>query len=117
MFFNADMEDMTKLAYGIVTKDICNYCSKNKRSRIAEGDARTVLGLMLKRKKSNPDFYFDYKVDDGNRLMSLFWCDTHSRMNYQSFADVVVFDSTYRCPIRWAQPSPQHNYFWLWHHL
>jgi len=80
---------------GIVTKDIYNYCSKNKRSRIAEGDARTVLGLMLKRKNSDPDFYFDYKVDDDNRLMSLFWCDTQSRMDYQSFGDVVIFDSTY----------------------
>jgi hypothetical protein len=49
---------------GIVNKDIYNYCSKNKRSRIVEGDARTVLGLMLKRKNSDPDFYFDYKVDD-----------------------------------------------------
>ena len=81
---------------GIVTKDIYNYCSKNKRSRIAEGDARTILGLMLKRKNSDPDFYFDYKVDDDNRLMSLLWCDTQSRMDYQSFGDVVVFDSTYR---------------------
>ena len=61
---------------GIVTKDIYNYCSKNKRSRIAEGDARTVIGLMLKRQKSDPDFYSNYKVDDDNRLMSLFWCDT-----------------------------------------
>ncbi|XP_066399094.1 uncharacterized protein [Miscanthus floridulus] len=51
---------------GIVTKDIYNYCSKNKRSRIAEGDARTILVLMLKRKNSDPDFYFDYKVDDDN---------------------------------------------------
>ena len=41
---------------GIVTKDIYNYCSKNKRSRIAEGDARTVLGLMLKRKNSDQIF-------------------------------------------------------------
>ena len=81
---------------GIVTKDIYNYCSKNKRSRIAEGDARTVLGLLLKRRNTDPDFYFDYKVDDDSRLMSLFWCDTQSRMDYQSFGDVVVFDSTYR---------------------
>ena len=41
---------------GIVTKDIYNYCSKNKRSRIAEGDARTILGLMLKRKNSDQIF-------------------------------------------------------------
>jgi hypothetical protein len=28
-------------------------------------------------------------------MTSLFWCDTQSRMDYQSFGDVVVFDSTY----------------------
>jgi hypothetical protein len=54
---------------GIVTKDIYNYFSKNKRSRIAEGDAKTVLGLMLKRKNSDPDFYFDYKVDDDKLIL------------------------------------------------
>ncbi|KAL6858787.1 hypothetical protein ACP4OV_017789 [Aristida adscensionis] len=26
----------------------------------------------------------------------MFWCDTQSRLDYQSFGDVVVFDSTYR---------------------
>jgi zinc finger SWIM domain-containing protein 3 len=54
----------------------------------------TVLGLMQSRQMADPDFYYDYQLD-GNGLRTMFWCDGQSRMNYQSFGD-VVFDSTYR---------------------
>ncbi|CAN6275242.1 unnamed protein product [Urochloa humidicola] len=81
---------------GCVTKDVYNFSSRHKRSRIMEGDARTVLGLMQRRQREDPDFYFDYQVDNEDRLISMFWCDTQSCMDYQSFSDVVVFDSTYR---------------------
>ncbi|KAL6863757.1 hypothetical protein ACP4OV_016660 [Aristida adscensionis] len=91
---------------GIVRKDIYNYSSRYKRSRIEEGDARTVLSLMQRRQQSEPDFYFDYQTDAEGHLMNLFCCDTQSRMDYQSFGDVVVFDSTYRM-----------NSFWLWHRV
>ncbi|TVU18717.1 hypothetical protein EJB05_34829, partial [Eragrostis curvula] len=77
-------------------KDIYNFSSKYKRKRIEHGDANTVLRFMLNRQKIDPDFYFDYLLDAKGRLKHMFWCDTQSRMDYQSFGDVVVFDSTYR---------------------
>ncbi|CAO2196946.1 unnamed protein product [Urochloa humidicola] len=81
---------------GIIRKDAYNFSSRYKRSRIAEGDAMTVLGLMQSRQKEDPDFYYDYQLDDEGHLKTMFWCDGQSRMDYQSFGDVVVFDSTYR---------------------
>ncbi|KAK1620705.1 hypothetical protein QYE76_026222 [Lolium multiflorum] len=76
---------------------------REKRKLIAKGDAATALGIMAARKKSDPEFFFDYQVDDEGRLKSMFWCDSQSRQDYQDFGDVVVFDSTYKMN-RYAMP-------------
>jgi len=81
---------------GIVRKDAYNFSSRYKRARIAQGDAMTVLGLMQSRLMADPDVYYDYQLDGDGRLRTMFWCDGQSCMDYQSFGDVVVFDSTYR---------------------
>ncbi|XP_015619261.2 protein FAR1-RELATED SEQUENCE 5-like [Oryza sativa Japonica Group] len=80
---------------GFVKKDLYNYSSRYKRSRILEGDASATLELMKKRRDKDPGFFYEYQVDDEGRLKNLFWCDAQSRMDYQSFGD-VVFDSTQR---------------------
>ena len=81
---------------GIIRKDAYNFSSRYKRSRIADGDAMAVLGLMQSRQEDDPDFYYDYQMDSDGHLKTMFWCDSQSRMDYQSFGDVVIFDSTYR---------------------
>jgi zinc finger SWIM domain-containing protein 3 len=35
-------------------------------------------------------------INDEGHLKHLFWTDTQSRLDYATFGDVVVFDSTYR---------------------
>ena len=35
-------------------------------------------------------------IDGEGHLKHLFWSDTQSRLDYEAFGDVVVFDSTYR---------------------
>jgi zinc finger SWIM domain-containing protein 3 len=42
---------------GIIRKDAYNLSSRYKRSRIANGDAMTVLGLMESRQKADPEFF------------------------------------------------------------
>uniref|UniRef100_A0ACD5V4G4 Uncharacterized protein n=1 Tax=Avena sativa TaxID=4498 RepID=A0ACD5V4G4_AVESA len=81
---------------GFIKKDIYNFSSKYKRSRIEDGDANATLAVLKDRRDKDPEFFFDYQVDSEGRLKNLFWCDGQSRMDYQSFGDVVVFDSTYR---------------------
>ncbi|KAL6885488.1 hypothetical protein ACP4OV_010267 [Aristida adscensionis] len=81
---------------GIIRKDLYNFCSRYKRSRIVDGDANAALQIMQMRRDQDPDFFYDYEVDAEGRLKNLFWCDAQSRMDYQSFGDVVVFDSTHR---------------------
>jgi zinc finger SWIM domain-containing protein 3 len=81
---------------GFVSKDVYNFCSREKRKLIEKGDARTALRIMMSRKEKDPDFFFDHQLDKKGRLKNLFWCDSQSRKDYQDYGDVVVFDSTYK---------------------
>jgi zinc finger SWIM domain-containing protein 3 len=81
---------------GFIDKDMYNLCSREKRKMLSNGDASTALGIMKMRKNNDPDFYFDYDVDEEKRLKRMFWCDSQSRRDYQDYGDVLVFDSTYK---------------------
>ncbi|KAG6726706.1 hypothetical protein I3842_02G093900 [Carya illinoinensis] len=43
----------------------------------------------------NDGFYYIIDVDDETRLRNVFWADARSRAAYESFGDVITFDTTY----------------------
>ncbi|GJU53728.1 FAR-RED impaired response 1-like protein isoform X1 [Tanacetum coccineum] len=45
--------------------------------------------------RRSPNFFYDIKIDDDGHLQHVFWADARSRAVYESFGDVVTFDSTY----------------------
>jgi zinc finger SWIM domain-containing protein 3 len=46
--------------------------------------------------EKDPEFFFTYSKDAKGRLISLFWSDGQSQIDYGVFGDVIVFDSMYR---------------------
>ncbi|KAL2517408.1 Protein FAR1-RELATED SEQUENCE 5 [Abeliophyllum distichum] len=46
-------------------------------------------------KEKNPNFYFDYEIDEENKFIRCYWADAESIRSYRCFGDVVVFDTTY----------------------
>ncbi|GAY68744.1 hypothetical protein CUMW_266540 [Citrus unshiu] len=40
--------------------------------------------------------YFEYTLDEENRLRNLFWTDTVARYDCEQFGDVLAFDATYK---------------------
>ncbi|CAL4888571.1 unnamed protein product [Urochloa decumbens] len=81
---------------GHVTKDLYNFSYRTKKAKIADGDANAVLKFMKQKQLEDSEFFFDYQTSSTGRLLNLFWCDGQSRLDYQAFADLVIFDSTYR---------------------
>ncbi|KAK1643036.1 hypothetical protein QYE76_060841 [Lolium multiflorum] len=81
---------------GFTRKDLYNMCSRERRRLLFDGDATTAIRIMSKRKKRDPEFFFEYDVDEKGRLKHMFWCDSQSRRDYQDYGDVLVFDSTYK---------------------
>ena len=81
---------------GWVRKDCYNLCGRVKRKLVQKGDAVTVIEMMNARKQKDPEFYFDYQLDEIERLKTLFWCDSQSCRDYAEYGDILVFDSTYK---------------------
>ncbi|XP_010233328.1 protein FAR1-RELATED SEQUENCE 5-like [Brachypodium distachyon] len=81
---------------GCTTRDIYNFCHLYKQETVTAGDAQAVICHMMARQERDPNFFFNYLVDGEGHLKGLFWADSQSRLDYEVFGNVVVFDSTYR---------------------
>ncbi|PNT61018.1 hypothetical protein BRADI_5g09126v3, partial [Brachypodium distachyon] len=81
---------------GCTTRDIYNFCHLYKQETVAAGDAQTVIRDMMARQEIDSNFFFKYLVDGEGHLKGFFWADSQSRLDYEVFGNVVVFDSTYR---------------------
>jgi zinc finger SWIM domain-containing protein 3 len=68
-----------------------------------EYTTRELLLVMLKQlsvtlQNANVEILilFKYKTDGKGHLKGLFWCDSQCLLDYATFMDVVIFDSTYK---------------------
>lgn len=81
---------------GFTAKDLRNKMDKCRKDEIKNGNAEGALGYLSAQVATDPLFFFKYKVDEEDRLETLFWADGRYRMDYVAFGDVLVFDTTYR---------------------
>ncbi|XP_021722007.1 protein FAR1-RELATED SEQUENCE 5-like [Chenopodium quinoa] len=84
---------------GHTITDHYNYISRKKIKEIQGGDAQTVIDRLYKRQSEDDDFFFRFKLGDGeneNKLTAIFWRDSEMKEDFQIYGDVVVFDTTYR---------------------
>ncbi|KAK0573768.1 hypothetical protein LWI29_013277 [Acer saccharum] len=49
----------------------------------------------------DPEFFFDYTLDEDNQFGNLFRADSTSSFDYAFFGDVLAFDAMYRTNIYW----------------
>ncbi|KAK0574748.1 hypothetical protein LWI29_028421 [Acer saccharum] len=81
---------------GHTKKDLQNSLDSVCRSEIQTSDADSVISYLTAKSVTEPDFFFDYTLDEDNHFGNLFWVDSTSRSNNAFFGDVLAFDSTYR---------------------
>ncbi|KAL3516130.1 hypothetical protein ACH5RR_023032 [Cinchona calisaya] len=81
---------------GFKKKVAYNYIDKERRSIIANGDAQSLVNHFKAKRNEEGIYYWDVELDDEGRMMNFFWRDGRSRIDYDFFGDVVVFDTTYR---------------------
>ncbi|XP_028092442.1 protein FAR1-RELATED SEQUENCE 5-like [Camellia sinensis] len=81
---------------GFTKRDCYNYVNKQKMTMISAGDAQSLLNHFKQKHTEDPMFFFTVQVDQENRMTNFFWRDGRSRVDYDCFGDVVVFDTTYR---------------------
>ncbi|XP_057739783.1 protein FAR1-RELATED SEQUENCE 5-like [Arachis stenosperma] len=81
---------------GFTKKDAYNYINKAKRAKIIYGDSNAAVVYLDGKEGANPMSMARYNVSKDNMLANMFWANGGSRVDYQYFADVLAFDSTYK---------------------
>lgn len=61
-----------------------------------DNDAIDLLKMCKDKKDKDPNFKYDFKIDANNRLEHIAWSYASSVRSFESFGDVVVFDTTHR---------------------
>ena len=81
---------------GVTLKDVHNYVYNEKLKLIEVGDAQSLVNHLQKRQAQDPMFYYSVQLDQESRLTNVFWRDGKSKVDYDCFGDVMIFDTTYR---------------------
>ena len=80
----------------ITLKDMHNYVYTEKLKLIEAGDAQSLVNNLQNRQAQDPMFYYSVQLDQESCLTNVFWRDGKSKVDYDCFGDVVIFDTTYR---------------------
>ncbi|KAJ1689465.1 hypothetical protein LUZ63_013620 [Rhynchospora breviuscula] len=80
---------------GYSERDARNYIGKVRRYNLRKGDADILMTYFCEKQAVDPNFFYQCKFDDDNRLELVFWADSVSRAAYQYFGDALSFDATY----------------------
>lgn len=89
----SDCSSFGKMAFSVQSG--VNYIGRGRLSAFGI-DTQSMLGFFKIMQASDPAFYYAIQVDEEDRLSSVFWVDTRSRIAYNCFSDVVAFDTTYQ---------------------
>ncbi|XP_012836749.1 PREDICTED: protein FAR1-RELATED SEQUENCE 5-like [Erythranthe guttata] len=83
---------------GFAKKDAYNYINRlaKDHKQVDDGDAAELIRYF--KNKSNEDalFYWDFQVDENNRMCNFFFRDGRCRLDYEVFGDVLSIDTTYK---------------------
>ncbi|KAA8547929.1 hypothetical protein F0562_004358 [Nyssa sinensis] len=88
-----DCDNFAKMVFA--PQNHVNYIGRGRLSTFGI-DAQSLLGFFKIMQANDPAFYYAIQVDEEDRLSSVFWVDTRSRIAYNCFYDVVAFDTTYQ---------------------
>ncbi|XP_059640548.1 protein FAR1-RELATED SEQUENCE 6-like [Cornus florida] len=76
-------------------KESRNCNEKASKLRLGVGDAEAIHEYFVRMQNKNSNFFYKMEFDDENRIKNVFWADARSRAMYESFGDVVTFDTKY----------------------
>ncbi|PUZ38986.1 hypothetical protein GQ55_9G241200 [Panicum hallii var. hallii] len=76
-------------------KECRNYLQDVRKLKLGAGDAYAINQYFLRMQSKNPNFFYTMDVGADCRLRNVLWVDARSPSIYESFSDVVTFDTTY----------------------
>nr|GMC93900.1 protein FAR1-RELATED SEQUENCE 5-like [Ipomoea batatas] len=79
---------------GATSVDFHNF-KRDLQEYVSGGDGEMIIKQFNQKREVSDGFYFDYQLDEENRLARLFWADPLARDNFSTFGDTISFDATY----------------------
>ena len=76
-------------------KDVHNFLGKI-RQKNGQNDVMSLLEQCKVEKIENPNFQYNYTVDEQNRLEHILWVSAYCFNGYKKYGDAVAFDTTYK---------------------
>ncbi|XP_057461105.1 protein FAR1-RELATED SEQUENCE 6-like [Actinidia eriantha] len=76
-------------------KECRNYIDKARRLRLGVGDAESLYNYFVRMQNQNSKFFYVLDVNEESHVRNIFWADARSQSTYESFGDVITFDTTY----------------------
>ncbi|XP_077225662.1 protein FAR1-RELATED SEQUENCE 5-like [Tasmannia lanceolata] len=80
---------------GVTANQVVSHLRVRRRNNMGQ-EAFLIARQFLEKQAEDPNFYFAMEMDDIGNLRSMFWADSRARNAYLTFADVIVFDVTYK---------------------
>ncbi|XP_024984874.1 protein FAR1-RELATED SEQUENCE 6-like isoform X2 [Cynara cardunculus var. scolymus] len=76
-------------------EEIINYIARSGSLRLGEGDIESIFDYFVHMQKQDTNFFYVSNMNEECCLRNVFWADGRSQALYESFGDVVAFESTY----------------------
>jgi len=69
---------------------------KKQAKKVFDGtDCNTFINILKQRTANEPDFYYDFELDENNCLVSVFFRDKKMKDDYKAFPELLGIDGTY----------------------
>ena len=81
---------------GFIKRDCYNVVNKQKLINVEARDAQSLVDHFKQKQAEDLIFFYAIQVDQENQMTNFFWKDGRSRIDYNSFGNVICFDTTYR---------------------
>ena len=76
-------------------RDVRNFLNQERCLKCRVGDGQILHDYFVRMQNRNSNFYYALDFDDDFRVRNAFWVDARSRAVYESFHDVITFNTTY----------------------
>ncbi|KAK9273757.1 hypothetical protein L1049_018567 [Liquidambar formosana] len=81
---------------GFTKLDQKNYFRSRRMSKLAYGEADSLMRYFEEQTLKNPSFYHAVQFDNEEQITNIFGADARMIIDYSQFGDVVSFDTTYK---------------------
>ncbi|KAL3538162.1 hypothetical protein ACH5RR_001528 [Cinchona calisaya] len=80
---------------GYTETDFNNYMQKRRQTMLSAGDAKTLIDYFKNLQNEDTRFFYTFQLDNDGRMCNFLWRDGVSKLHFDCFGDVIIFDTTY----------------------